>query len=187
VDIDLLIRVLGNYQAELLSRLFEFNAVILLVCIGSLFLKRHGFFSIFIYVGYILPIMLVGYPWEMNDGSSSGNGLFIMIGIAVIGYRVLLSVVAPIWTARVSTLKSKNVAIIVSIAMAIVIQTLMHFYQVILNLNHVVLSQSLILSALYIEGMIILGFILAIFLYQVTPLETQHNEKKAFLAEVNLP
>ena len=138
-------RVLVNHQSELFEPLLEVNYVVLLVCIGSLFLQRHGFFSIFVYVGYMLPSLIIGYPVSYHTYLNSDMVMFV-IAFALIAYRVLLSVIAPIWMARAATLKWKNRAIVNTIILALIIQIVMQFYQVILKINNVILSEQLIYS-----------------------------------------
>ena len=78
--------------------LFDFTALLLLIFIGTLFTRRHGFFAILIPMGYILPIIVVG----LYDATNPTITL-IIISIAVLAYRCLLSLIAPIWMSRTSS------------------------------------------------------------------------------------
>jgi hypothetical protein len=84
--------------------LYNSSALILLIFIGTLFTKRHGFFTIFILVGYYLPAMLVGLPTEVQNDPTQ----LLLISLAVMVYRSLLSLIAPIWMSRTTLLKGKQ-------------------------------------------------------------------------------
>jgi hypothetical protein len=108
-------------------RVYDITAFLLLIFIGTLFTRRHGFFAILIPVGYILPIMLVGTPWNLVDAPNPVVTLTI-ISIAILTYRSLLSLVAPIWMSRTSSLAGKKRIVLTSIAIALGIHAVMQFY-----------------------------------------------------------
>jgi hypothetical protein len=55
--------IYNNYSYILYNTL----AFLMLVMLGTLFTRRHGFFTIFILVGYVLPVMVVGLPIELEE------------------------------------------------------------------------------------------------------------------------
>jgi hypothetical protein len=152
-------------------QLYEFFVVVLLVCIGTLFLKRHGFFSIFIYLGYLLPEHLIGYPWNVDELLSIEYAM-LLIGFAIISYRVLLSLIAPIWMSRTVIQNKKTKAVIIPIIIAISISFIMAFYQYFFFPEAGRITLQTFLFAAMVQAIPILGFFFAISLYRVIPFPT---------------
>ena len=121
--------VFRGQQASIYWIFDEALSIVLLVWIGTLFMKRHGFFSIYLFVGYIMPTMIIGFPWNIDQSINQDLAILIM-GIAVIGYRVLLTLVSPVWMARMKSQSERKRAIIIPIAIAVVIHGIMLFNQV---------------------------------------------------------
>ena len=107
--------------------LYDFTALLLLIFIGTLFTRRHGFFAILIPMGYILPTIVVGL-----EDATIPTIILIIISIAVLAYRCLLSLIAPIWMSRTSSQAGKKRVVLVSIAFALSIHTVMQFYPALL-------------------------------------------------------
>ena len=107
--------------------LYNFTAFLLLIFIGTLFTRRHGFFAILIPVGYILPEIVVGLLPEFEYASTPGTTLFI-ISFAILAYRALLSLIAPIWMSRSSSQTDKKRVVLISIALALGVHAVMQFY-----------------------------------------------------------
>jgi hypothetical protein len=106
---------------------YDITALLLLVFIGTLFTRRHGFFAILIPMGYILPALVVGLPPNL-EYTSTPVTVLIMISFAVLAYRALLSLVAPIWMSRTSSQVGKKRIVLTAIAIALGIHAMMQFY-----------------------------------------------------------
>jgi hypothetical protein len=144
--------------------IYEYTGFLLLIFIGTLFTRRHGFFAILIPVGYILPIMVVGMPWTLEGASTSAIASII---IAILAYRSLLSLVTPIWVSRTGSQAGKKRAILISIALALAIHAFMQFYSVWLYRGYS-LSVEWVLSVALREIQLISPIVLGIVMYQNT-------------------
>ena len=107
--------------------LLDFGALLLLVFMGTLFLKRHGFFAILIPLGYMLPAMLMGVFDNLESINNPVLALLVVSG-AVLAYRSLLSLIVPIWMARSSTQTSKARVAVIAVAIALLIHAAMQVY-----------------------------------------------------------
>lgn len=145
--------------------LYNSSALILLIFIGTLFTKRHGFFTIFILVGYFLPAMLVGLPAEVQNDPTQ----LLLISLAVMVYRSLLSLVAPIWMSRTTLLKGKQRVILVCIALALIVQFAMQFYPMYYQYPGTFRFDLWQISVFLDELLLVVGFLLGIVLYQSAP------------------
>jgi hypothetical protein len=162
----------------------EALSIVLLVWIGTLFLKRHGFFSIYLFVGYIMPTMIIGFPWNIDQSINQDLAILIM-GIAVIGYRVLLTLVSPVWMARMKSQSERKRAIIIPIAIAVAIHGIMLFNQVFFFPDLVSVTLYSVLNALFTVGIVGLSFMLAISLYSVgEPELMEKSEQKGRSTEI---
>jgi hypothetical protein len=148
--------------------LYDLSALLLLIFIGTLFSRRHGFFTILIMVGYILPSMLVGFPYDLD---TLPNPAFVltMISIAVLAYRSILSLIAPIWMSRTPSQNGKKRVIITSIAIALGIHAVMQFFYAIFYPNYGYINTQWIFSVLFEEGKLISAFLLAFAMVQDNP------------------
>lgn len=140
--------------------LFDFTALLLLIFIGTLFTRRHGFFAILIPMGYILPTIVVG----LYDATNPTITL-IIISIAVLAYRCLLSFIAPIWMSRTSSQAGKKRVVLISIAFALSIHTVMQFYPYLLlfpgqSYSIAQLGIDVVLAELKIISAIVLGVVM---------------------------
>ncbi|NMB56116.1 MAG: hypothetical protein GYA15_15605 [Leptolinea sp.] len=131
----------------------------LLIFLGTFFTRRHGFFTIFILVGYFLPAMLVGLPPEAQNDPA----LLLQISIAIMVYRSLLTLVAPIWMSRTVLINGKKRAILVCISLALAVQFGMHFFLAYTRFGQWYLT--VILEDL----LLVVGLLLGVALYQEEP------------------
>ncbi len=152
--------------------LYNASALILLIFVGTLFTKRHGFFTIFILVGYFLPAILVGLPTEVQNDPAQ----LLLISLAVILYRSLLSLVAPIWMSRTRMVKGKRRVILVCIAVSLVVHFAMQFYPMYAQYPESFRIDLWQISILLDELLLIAGFLLGIVLYQGTSQEPDTPE-----------
>lgn len=152
--------------------LYEATALILLIFVGTLFTRRHGFFTIFILVGYFLPAMLVGLPVEVQNDP----GQLLLISIVVMVYRSLLSLIAPIWMSRTTLLKGKKRVIVSCITAALIIRFAMQYYPFYLQ-NPVNISFDLWqISTLLDDLLLIVSLLLGVTLYQGDPIGPAESE-----------
>jgi hypothetical protein len=153
------------YRMSISWEFYNMTVLLLLVFLGTLFTKRHGFYSIFIMVGYILPVMVVGMPWDLD---MLPNKAFVVaiLTIAVLGYRAMLSIVAPIWMSRTPKEKDKKRAVIISITIALAIHAVMQFFYPIFYPDYGNITWSWFASVFFEEGKLISAILLALSLYQ---------------------
>jgi hypothetical protein len=145
--------------------LYESTAFLCLVFIGTLFTRRHGFFAILIPMGYILPTMLVGLPWQIESAANQAF-LLILIYLAVLAYRALLSLVTPIWVSRTGSLAGKKRAVLVCITIALGIQAVMQFYPFMLYPEQNQLTAQWVIYVALDEMRLISAILLGVVLYQ---------------------
>ncbi len=141
--------------------LYNTSALLLLIFIGTLFIRRHGFFTILIPVGYILPVMVVGTPWDLENYPDK----VLIISMAVLAYRSLLSLIAPIWMSRTRTQTGKKRVIILCIAFALTVQTVMQFYPSFLSPQYFIYGDWVI-TVLLDELTLVFALLLGMALYQ---------------------
>jgi hypothetical protein len=141
--------------------LYNTSALLLLIFIGTLFIRRHGFFTILIPVGYILPVMVVGTPWDLENYPDK----VLIISMAVLAYRSLLSLIAPIWMSRTRTQTGKKRVIILCIAFALTVQTVMQFYPSFLTPQYFIYGDWVI-TVLLDELTLVFALLLGMALYQ---------------------
>jgi len=147
-------------QKSIAWYLYDFTALLLLIFIGTLFTRRHGFFAILIPMGYILPTIVAG----LYDATNPTIPL-IIISIAVLAYRCLLSLIAPIWMSRTSSQAGKKRVVLISIAFALSIHTVMQFYPYLLlfpgqSYSIAQLGIDVVLAELKIISAIVLGVVM---------------------------
>lgn len=142
--------------------LYPATTLLLLIFIGMFFTRRHGFFSILLLVGYILPTPLVG----LQDFEAYPNPTLALtiFSIAILAYRAILTLVAPIWMSRAASQTNKKRIILVCIATALIVETLAQFYPVMLY--DIPVTPSWIISVALYELKLISAFALAIVMYQ---------------------
>lgn len=114
------------YFEFITKQLYQLIPFLLLIFIGTLFTRRHGFLAILILVGYLLPTLVVGIPWYLDLDSNSS--LLLILSTAVLVFRTLLALIAPIWVARTSSETGKQRAVIISIVLALGIHATMQFF-----------------------------------------------------------
>jgi hypothetical protein len=104
--------------------LYNFSALLLLIFIGSLFTRKHGFFAILIPMGYIIPTIIFTEQYNF-DQAANPTAALIVVGASVLAYRLLLTMIAPIWISRTSSQIDKKRVVLISIAFALGIQFVM--------------------------------------------------------------
>jgi hypothetical protein len=153
--------IFSNVQWDL----YNLIAFLFLIFIGTLFTRRHGFFAILILVGYILPTIVVGIPWNLESNSNQ----LLIVSTAVIIYRSLLSIIAPIWMSRTSSQEGKKRVVMISIALALAVHAVMQFYPLTFSTEAYSIGPDWFFSVLLEELKLVSAFLLAIVLYQDEP------------------
>jgi hypothetical protein len=93
--------------------LYTHVALLLLVFLGTLFTRRHGMFAILVLVGYLLPTLVIGTPWNLGDNGTS----LVMIFAGILTFRGLLSLVMPVWMSRTPSQNGKR-GVVIGLALA---------------------------------------------------------------------
>lgn len=114
------------YFEFITNQLYQLIPFLLLIFIGTLFTRRHGFLAILILVGYLLPTLVVGIPGYLD--LDSNLSALLILSTAVLVFRALLALLAPIWVARTSSETSQQRAVIISIVLALGIHAAMQFF-----------------------------------------------------------
>jgi hypothetical protein len=163
-----MLKSLASWSAYILS------TQLLLVFIGALFTRPHGVFAILVPVGYILPRILIGTTWEIEHNSTPT--ILLIFSVAILFYRFTLSLLAPIWISRSSSLEGKKRAILVSTALALGIHAAMQFYPALIfpDLNHI--TTQWVVYVVVDELKLISTFLLAISIYQNALPQTNEPE-----------
>ncbi len=141
-------------------------SLLLLVFLGTFFTRRHGFFAILILVGYVLPTTLVGLQ---NFGVYPNPAFALAIfSAAILAYRTILTLVAPIWMSRAASQTGKRRIVLACIAIALAIHALAQFHPAVLYATHpdMQVTPNWILSVALEELQLISAFLLAIAMYQ---------------------
>jgi hypothetical protein len=142
--------------------LYNTTAVFLLIMMGTLLTKRQGFYSIFILVGYYLPVMLVGASWDLGDNPQ----MLLVISVSVLLYRALLTFIAPVWMSRSVTLAGKKKVIISCIMLALFVHMLMQFFPSLMFGTLLLSDVQWVFPVLLEELIMVVSFLLGIALYQ---------------------
>ena len=155
-----------------LSVLYPATTLLLLIFIGMFFARRHGFFAILLLVGYSLPTSLIG----MQDFESFPNPTLALtiFSFAILAYRAILTLVAPIWMSRTASQTSKKRIIQACIAAALIIHALTQFYPAMLYDSQV--TPDWIIAVALDELKLISAFLLAISIYQNNLPQTNEPE-----------
>jgi hypothetical protein len=144
---------------------------LLLILAGALLARRHGRLALLLPLGFIMPFVLVG----RYDDTQVTTTFLIWTSAVVLVYRVLVTIVAPVWIVRsASDGRTGRIGAIVFIsAMSLIVITHLVFWMgFLLNPQG---NPSVSLSAIYYDLsptiIVIVGVALAISLYQRKPAE----------------
>ncbi len=156
--------------------LYNFSAILLLVFLGTLFTRRHGMFSILILVGYIMPALVIGTPWNLEENTSQ----IVFITTAVLAYRGLLSLVTPIWMSRTPSQTGKKRVVLVLAGLALIIHAGMQFYPGIFRPSGAEIPNEWLLSVALAEAKWFTALLLGLALYQDPPAPAETADEKVF-------
>lgn len=98
-----------------LWHLYDSLPFLLLVFIGVLFARKYGGFSFLLLLGYLLPTVIFGRYSVWNDVVP-----FYAVSLAVVIYRFVVGLVAPVWLVRAASVKRRQRAAAIPVVMAIV-------------------------------------------------------------------
>jgi hypothetical protein len=149
--------------------LYPNTALLLLIFIGTFFTRKHGFFAILILVGYIIPTTLMG---SQNFEEFPNPTLALVIfSAAILSYRLLLTLIAPIWMSRTSSQVGKKRIVLISIAIALAIHAVTQFYPIMLYPYDpaMQISPEWILATALEELKLISAIALGVVMYQKSP------------------
>ncbi len=105
------------FSQTLLWYLYDALPFLLLVFIGMAFARRHGGLTFLILLGYLLPTIVFGRYSIWNDPLP-----LYLISLAVVVYRCLVALVAPVWLVRAASIPGRQRAAAIPVAIAIVSQ-----------------------------------------------------------------
>jgi len=89
----------------------------LLVFIGKLFAPKYEGLSFLILLGYLLPTVIFGRYGIWNEAIP-----FYLVTLAVLVYRFVVALVAPIWLVRAASVPRRQRAAAIPVAIAIISQ-----------------------------------------------------------------
>jgi hypothetical protein len=139
----------------------------LLILIGALLARRHGRLALLLPLGYIIPTVVLGRFDETSFASYTAYSLFWM-SVSVLAYRVLVTLIAPIWIVRSATDRSQKRAGTIALPFAIAILVASHVAYFYSNVS--LYDQSSVGLILYYsispELIILAGIALAVVLYR---------------------
>lgn len=94
--------------------LYEQLPFLLLVFIGILFARKYGGLSFLILLGYLLPTVVFGRYGESHEALP-----FTLVSMALLIYRFVVALVAPVWLVRAASIPQRQRAAAIPIAIAI--------------------------------------------------------------------
>jgi hypothetical protein len=100
-----------------LWHLYDSLPFLLLVFIGKLFARKYEGLSFLILLGYLLPTVIFGRYGIWNETIP-----FYLVILAVLVYRFVVALVAPIWLVRAASIPGRQRAAAIPVAIAIISQ-----------------------------------------------------------------
>lgn len=111
---------------------FYFQAgFLVLILLGGLLAHRVGQLSILLPLGYLVPIVVYGNPFNLPSDKFS----YIMTISAVLTYRFLITVVAPIWIVRSASESAQKRASMIGLWGLVGIQAVMVIFKLTMALT----------------------------------------------------
>jgi hypothetical protein len=100
-----------------LENLYQWLPLLLLIFIGALFARDYGGLSFLLLLGYLLPTIVFGRYGESHEALP-----FILVSTALLIYRFVVALIAPIWLVRAASRPRRQRAAAIPVAIAIVTQ-----------------------------------------------------------------
>ncbi|HMB21812.1 MAG TPA: hypothetical protein VKP08_03220 [Anaerolineales bacterium] len=104
----------GQIFTIVLVNLYQSLPFLLLVFIGMLFIRKHGGLTFLLLLGYLFSTILFG----RYDPGQLGIPFYLII-LALLVYRFVLALVAPLWLVRAASIPEKQHAVIIPVTIAI--------------------------------------------------------------------
>jgi len=107
-----------KYMADAsLWYLYDSLPFLLLVFIGMLFAPKYQGLSFLILLGYLLPTVIFGRYGVWNEAIP-----YYLVTLAVLIYRFVVALVAPVWLVRAASVPGRQRAAAIPVAIAIICQ-----------------------------------------------------------------
>ena len=100
-----------------LWNLYQWLPLLLLIFIGALFARDYGGLSFLLLLGYLLPTIVFGRYGESHEALP-----FILVSTALLIYRFVVALIAPIWLVRAASRLRRQRAAAIPVAIAVVTQ-----------------------------------------------------------------
>ena len=94
--------------------LYQSLPFLLLVFLGALFARSYGGLSFLLILGYLLPTIVFGRYGEWNEALP-----FYLVSMALLVYRFVVALVAPVWLVRAASVAKRQRAAAIPVAIAI--------------------------------------------------------------------
>jgi hypothetical protein len=105
--------------------LYQSLPFLLLVFIGLLFARKLGGLTFLIILGFLLPTILFGRYG--NYGSAEEPIPFYVVSLAVLVYRFVVALIAPVWLVRAASIPGRQRAAAIPVAIAILCHMSLNF------------------------------------------------------------
>jgi hypothetical protein len=142
---------------------------LLLILAGAFLARRHGRIALLLPLGFIIPFVLVG----RYDETSASTVFLVLTSAVVFAYRILVTLIAPVWIVRSATEEGRKRAGVVGLFAAIGLVILAHLGLLLYWMVSVGGSGGYDLPAIYynfsLDIILFAGMALASSLYQRTP------------------
>ncbi|MBN2115756.1 MAG: hypothetical protein JW730_04255 [Anaerolineales bacterium] len=102
--------------------LYQTLPFLLLVFIGMFFARKHGGLTFLLLLGYLLPTVIFGRYGSWNEPIS-----FYLVSLAVLMYRFVVALVAPVWLVRAASVPGRQRAAAIPVAIAIFCHVALNF------------------------------------------------------------
>lgn len=110
------------------SVIYESIGLLVLILLGSFFARRHGRLAMLLLMGYLLPTVIYGrftnYWNTLPD--TVVNTFFLLISIAVLVYRFIIALAAPVWVVRSAAPGAQRKASLITLLICVGIQAAMN-------------------------------------------------------------
>ena len=156
--------VLRNIASTIYSNAAPEIGFFLLILIGGLIARRHGRLALLLPLGYLIPTVVMGY---VDDWPNLPYSLF-WISASVLAYRVLVTLIAPIWIVRSASDHAQKRAgtIVLLVALGIIVAAHAGYLSATLAAYRFRISRVDYYSYFSPELLILAGIALAITLYK---------------------
>jgi hypothetical protein len=71
-----------------------------LILLGGLLARRHGALTVLLLLGYLIPVVLYGRSTDYFGAIVEKPSFLFWVSVAVVAYRLLVTLAAPCWMAR---------------------------------------------------------------------------------------